>query len=69
MHGGAVKAKGGLRITAAQPSDICNQFFTSAKNPSVLLSYTSAFSLSEPLLASSFGSLHAYMSDLYNPFV
>ena len=62
---GAVEAKGVLRITPAQPSGICNQFFTSARNPSLFLSYTSALSLSEPLLASSFGSLYAYMSDLY----
>lgn len=65
VHLGAVEAKSGLRITAAQPSDICNRFFTRAKNPSLFLSYTSAFSLSEPLLASSFGFLHACMSDLY----
>lgn len=67
--GYAVETEVVLRITAAQPSDICNQFFTSEKIPSLFLHYTSAFSLSEPLLISSFGSLHAYMSDLYYPFV
>lgn len=67
--GYAVESEVVLRITAAQPSDICNQFFTSEKIPSLFLHYTSAFSLSEHLLISSFGCLHAYMSDLYYPFV
>lgn len=31
VHVGAVEAQAELRITAAQPSDICSQFFTSAK--------------------------------------
>lgn len=69
-------AKAGLRITAAQSSDIWNLFLSRMcmihggdkckKFLSVAVTYLHF--LSEPLLTSSFGSLHASLSDLYYPF-
>lgn len=60
----AVETEIGLTVPAAQHSDISNQFFTSAKNPSLFLHYTSGFWVSELLLNSSFGPFLARMSDL-----